>query len=72
MNELGYNFRLPDINCALGISQIKRLDKFIIKRRKIAKIYDKFFSKYDIFKIPKNIDHNFYIIYILYLSILKK
>ena len=29
MNELGYNFRLPDINCALGISQLKRLDKFI-------------------------------------------
>ena len=59
MNELGYNFRLPDINCALGISQLKRLDKFISKKRKIAKIYDNFFSKYDIFKIPKNIDHNF-------------
>ena len=59
MNELGYNFRLPDINCALGISQLKRLDKFIIKRRKIAKIYDNFFSKYDIFQIPKNISHNF-------------
>ena len=51
MNELGYNFRLPDINCALGISQLKRLDKFIFKRRKIAKIYDNFFSKYDIFSI---------------------
>ena len=59
MNELGYNFRLPDINCALGISQLKRLDKFIFKRRKIAKIYDNFFSKYDIFRIPKNISHNF-------------
>ena len=45
MNELGYNFRLPDINCALGISQLKRLDKFIFKRRKIAKIYDNFFFK---------------------------
>ena len=44
MNELGYNFRLPDINCALGISQLKRLDKFIFKRRKIAKIYDNFFQ----------------------------
>ena len=34
MREIGYNFRLPDINCALGISQIKKLDLFIKKRKK--------------------------------------
>ena len=31
MDILGYNFRLPDINCAIGISQIKKLKKFIKK-----------------------------------------
>lgn len=59
MHELGYNFRLPDINCALGISQLRRLDKFISKKIKIVKIYDKFFSMYDIFKVPKKIKKNF-------------
>ena len=44
MKNLGYNFRLPDINCALGISQLIKLKKFIKKRRKIANIYDSFFS----------------------------
>ena len=41
MNELGYNYRLPDINCALGISQLKKIKIFIKKRRQIAEIYTK-------------------------------
>ena len=59
MNNVGYNFRIPDINCALGISQLKRLNYFIAKRRKIANIYNRFFSKYSIFTIPRNIKNNF-------------
>lgn len=35
----GYNFRLSDVNCTLGISQLKRLDKLVRSRRRIAKIY---------------------------------
>jgi UDP-4-amino-4,6-dideoxy-N-acetyl-beta-L-altrosamine transaminase len=41
MQDLGYNYRLTDILCALGISQVKRADENIIKRRKIAAIYDR-------------------------------
>ncbi|GHU87599.1 UDP-4-amino-4,6-dideoxy-N-acetyl-beta-L-altrosamine transaminase [Deferribacterales bacterium] len=37
---LGYNYRLPDINCALGISQLKKLDWFLERRRHIAALYD--------------------------------
>lgn len=35
----GYNFRLSDVNCALGMSQLKRLDELVRSRRKIAKVY---------------------------------
>ena len=58
MKTLGYNFRLPDINCALGISQIKKLKNFIKKREKISIIYDKFFSKSEKFHIPSKINNN--------------
>ena len=43
MLELGYNYRLSDIQAALGISQLNRLDKFIKKRKFIANFYDKLF-----------------------------
>ena len=38
--DLGFNYRMTDIHAALGISQLDRLDNYIKKRRKIAKIYD--------------------------------
>ncbi|MCF7957342.1 MAG: DegT/DnrJ/EryC1/StrS family aminotransferase [Phycisphaerae bacterium] len=37
--RLGYNFRLSDINCAIGVEQVKRMDSFIEKRRNVAKMY---------------------------------
>ncbi|GAG39930.1 unnamed protein product, partial [marine sediment metagenome] len=44
MQELGFNYRLTDIQCALGISQLNRISKFIEKRREIAEKYDKAFE----------------------------
>ncbi len=39
MQELGYNYRITDIQCALGISQLQRADEGIAKRQQIAKKY---------------------------------
>jgi perosamine synthetase len=41
MAELGYNYRLPDVQCALGMAQLKRLDGWIAARRRIADLYDR-------------------------------
>jgi perosamine synthetase len=40
MAELGYNYRLPDIQCALGMSQLKHLPRWIERRQAIAARYD--------------------------------
>ena len=40
MQKLGFNYRITDFQCALGISQLKRIDKFLIRRREIARIYN--------------------------------
>lgn len=38
--EPGFNYRVPDILCALGISQLRKLDRFVSRRRHLAKLYD--------------------------------
>jgi UDP-4-amino-4,6-dideoxy-N-acetyl-beta-L-altrosamine transaminase len=45
--ELGYNYRITDIQCALGCSQMKKLDRFLARRRAIAKRYDEAFADCD-------------------------
>jgi perosamine synthetase len=47
MRELGYNYRITDIQCALGISQMRRLDGWLERRRSIAAMYDQLFSASD-------------------------
>lgn len=42
--ELGYNYRITDMQCALGISQMDRLDQFLKRRREIVKRYDEAFA----------------------------
>jgi dTDP-4-amino-4,6-dideoxygalactose transaminase len=44
MQELGHNYRITDIQCALGISQLSRLDAFVARRRAIVARYNQAFA----------------------------
>ena len=43
-NELGYNFRMPNLNAALACAQLEQLELYLIKKRSLANSYKEFFS----------------------------
>lgn len=45
MQELGFNYRITDIQCGLALSQLHKLDDFLSRRRELVINYDKAFSK---------------------------
>ena len=66
MQELGFNYRICDINSALGYSQLKSAEIRLNKRRKIAKTYNDFFeSKEYVINHSKYIDGHAYHLYVL-------
>jgi len=52
MQLLGYNYRITDIQSALGISQLKRLAEFVRRRREIVQIYNREFKNSPYFNTP--------------------
>lgn len=50
--ELGYNYRITDIQCALGISQLNKIDKFLRRRREIAEKYNEYLKDIDGIVLP--------------------
>ncbi len=69
MEVLGYNYRLNDVACALGLSQLKKTDLFLQKRAEIAKYYDERFDKNPYFstvKIPPHIKSSYHLYPILF------
>lgn len=52
MQELGFNYRLSDIQAALGLSQLKKLDRFASRRREIVQTYNRAFSSLKFCRIP--------------------
>jgi UDP-4-amino-4,6-dideoxy-N-acetyl-beta-L-altrosamine transaminase len=71
MQELGYNYRITDFQCALGISQLKRADDGLKKRKEIAKKYDQAFHNVSKIKCssleisPGFVDQHAYHLYVL-------
>ena len=64
--ELGWNYRFTNIQAAIGLAQLEKLNKFIVKKRDIGKIYNKKIPKNNIFETPldkKNYAKNIYWVY---------
>jgi perosamine synthetase len=55
MQSLGYNYRITDFQCALGLSQLKKLNKFVALRRKIASYYTNTLTDIEGIELPKEI-----------------
>lgn len=56
--DLGYNYRMTDIQAALGVSQINRLSEFISKRHEIARRYDHLLDGLPV-KVPIQLDYSY-------------
>lgn len=69
--QIGYNWRLQEINALMGIVQLKSIKKFVKGRQKIAKFYDKHFSNLSGIRIVSHKNKNEYN-YFKYIIFLKK
>jgi perosamine synthetase len=54
--RLGYNFRLSDINCALGIAQLSRIDEIKAKRKQVAKWYQQMLADDERIIVPAELE----------------
>lgn len=70
MVSLGYNLRITDLQCALGLSQLKRLPIWVQIRKTLAKIYDDAFKSHiNLFEPLKQLQDSTYHIYIIKLKL---
>ncbi|MDR1768526.1 MAG: UDP-4-amino-4,6-dideoxy-N-acetyl-beta-L-altrosamine transaminase [Propionibacteriaceae bacterium] len=53
VHSFGLNYRLPDVLCALGVSQLARLDQFVARRATIKARYDEAFADLDEVRLPQ-------------------
>lgn len=62
-DKIGYNYRMPNINAALGCAQMENLPLFIQKKRELAKNYSEFFNSIGIqfFKEPVDCESNYWL-----------
>ncbi len=63
-DELGYNYRMPNLNAALACAQLEQLDRILADKRKLANAYNEFFSETDwcdFFREPDGCTSNYWL-----------
>lgn len=63
-DEIGYNYRMPNINAALGCAQLENIDKYVASKRETASVYDEFFKtveNVEFFVEPENAFSNYWL-----------
>lgn len=63
-DNIGYNYRMPNINAAIGCAQLEQIDIFLNNKRDTAELYQAFFSNYPeitFFPEPKNCKSNYWL-----------
>lgn len=63
-DHIGYNYRMPNINAAIGCAQLEHLDEFVASKRKVAQEYADFFkniSDIDFFVEPEDSQSNYWL-----------
>jgi perosamine synthetase len=64
MVDLGFNYRLTDLQCALGLSQLRRLDAWIERRQQIARHYDRAFEDIEAvspLRVRRDVSHAYHL-----------
>lgn len=63
-DEIGYNYRMPNLNAALLVAQLEQLDNFLENKRELAQKYEQFFATYneiEFVKEPSNASSNYWL-----------
>jgi perosamine synthetase len=62
-DQVGYNYRMPNINASLLVAQLENLDKVLIKKRHLAGLYEDYFKRtnFDFVKEPINCKSNYWL-----------
>jgi perosamine synthetase len=73
-DEVGYNYRMPNINAALGVAQLENLDFYLERKRWLAKVYKDFFQSDSISFLsePENSISNYWLNVIIFESVVER
>lgn len=63
MQVLGFNYRLSELHAALGLSQLRKLDRFVLRRKEIASLYDELFRGIPSLLTPPRLEGHSYHLY---------
>jgi perosamine synthetase len=58
MQELGFNYRITDIQCSLGLSQLSKLERFVSRRRQLVMRYDQAFADIGVIRPAQKVGRN--------------